>query len=475
MEEEKKKELVRHYMERGHLVSLEFLESMQETQLPQGDLVLHLPEEGIAGQDVLIEKNPLQIVESYGDEPGKREVEHFVDYFGARYKSMERLLKQRQELSNLISIGRAKKKREKETLSIIGMVSEKEFTKTKNLMLTLEDPTGSIKVLVSKNKPELYTTAKDVVLDEVIGVVGANGENIIFANEVLWPDIPLTKELKKSQKEGYALFLSDLHVGSKNFLEKDFLKFVKWLNQETGNEHQKEIASKIGYIFIVGDLVDGCGIYPGQENDLELKNISDQYQKVAELLAEIPKSIKLIICPGNHDAVRMSEPQPVFYKDFASGLHKMQNVVLVSNPSTINIHADETFPGFEVLMYHGYSFDYYIANVDTIRNNGGYERADLVMKFLLQRRHLAPTHTSTLYLPNPKRDPLVIERIPDFFVTGHIHKSSVANYRNITLICGSCWQSKTEYQEKKGHVPEPSRVPIVNLQTREVKILRFGE
>jgi DNA polymerase II small subunit len=68
---------------------------------------------------------------------------------------------------------------------------------------------------------------------------------------------------------------------------------------------------------------------------------------------------------------------------------------------------------------------------------------------------------------------MIITKIPDFFVTGHIHKSVAANFRNITLICGSCWQSKTAFQEKVGHNPEPSRVPIVNLKNREVKILRF--
>jgi len=97
------------------------------------------------------------------------------------------------------------------------------------------------------------------------------------------------------------------------------------------------------------------------------------------------------------------------------------------------------------------------------------------MKFLLQKRHLAPTHKSTLYIPDVNQDPLVISNVPDFFLTGHIHKSSVSNYRNITMICGSCWQSKTSFQEKVGHHPEPCRVPIINLQTREVKILKFGK
>lgn len=182
----------------------------------------------------------------------------------------------------------------------------------------------------------------------------------------------------------------------------------------------------------------------------------------------------MIICPGNHDALRIAEPQPKFYDDLSKPLYTLPNATLVSNPAIVNICSSKDFSGFNVLMYHGYSFDYFVANVGELRNNGGYDRADLIMKFLLKRRHLAPSYTSTPYLPDSKQDPLVIQHIPDFFVTGHLHKSIAANYRNITLICGSCWQSKTAFQEKVGHNPQPSRVPMVNLRTRDIKILRFG-
>ena len=152
----------------------------------------------------------------------------------------------------------------------------------------------------------------------------------------------------------------------------------------------------------------------------------------------------------------------------------MSNVTLVTNPSLINISKTKTFSGFNVLMYHGYSFDYYVSNVESIRMNGGYNRSDLIMKFLLKRRHLAPSFKSTPYLPAHREDPLLIKTIPDFFLTGHIHYSCVANYKSVTMISGSCWQGKTSFQEKLGHEPEPARVPIVNLKTREIKILRFG-
>ncbi|MCH8328766.1 MAG: DNA-directed DNA polymerase II small subunit [Nanoarchaeota archaeon] len=419
--------------------------------------------------------NNVKIIFSYDAAPKKREANDFIQYFNNRYLAIEKILKQRQELKNTTSINRLINKRDREQISVIGMVHDKHQTKNGNFILTLEDKTGYIKILVNKNKPDLFKIVKDVVLDEVIGIVGVNGDNIIFASNLLFPDVPLTKEIKKTTEELYALFLSDLHVGSKNFLEDDFNKFLRWINCELGNKTQREIASKVKYIFIIGDLVDGCGVYPGQEDELVIKDIRDQYSVCADFLSKIPVRIKLIICPGNHDAMRLAEPQLPLYKDFAEPLYNLPNAIMVSNPAVVNIHSSDNFPGFDVLVYHGYSFDFYFAEVESIRNQGGYDRADLLMKFLLQKRHLAPTYTSTLHAPDTDIDPLLIDKVPDFFVSGHIHKAAAANYKNVTLISGSCWQSKTSFQEKVGHNPEPSRVPIVNLQTRHIKMLKFGK
>lgn len=436
---------------------------------------LNREDERLKSSESIEDLHKVNVLFSYDEESKKRNIQDFVKFFKNRYKAIVNILGNRQELQNITSISRILNKKDRETVAFIGMVVEKRFTKNKNITLVLEDLTASTRVLINKNNPEAFEIAKDIVLDEVIGLVGVNGENIVFTNNILLPDIPLHKELKKAKEDCYVVFLSDLHVGSCNFLPEEFKKFLKWINCETGNEKQKETASKVKYIFIVGDLVDGVGVYPNQEEELIIKDIYKQYEECAKLLSQIPLHIKLIICPGNHDAMRIAEPQPPLYKDFAEPIWKLKNVVLVSNPALINIHSSEDFSGFDVLMYHGYSFIYYADNVESIRSEGGIDRSDLIMKFLLKRRHLAPTHTSTLYLPDVNSDPLVINKVPDFFITGHIHKAMAANYRNITTVCGSCWQEKTSFEEKMGLHPEPTRVPIVNLQTREIKILRFDK
>jgi DNA polymerase II small subunit len=417
----------------------------------------------------------IKIVKNFETLPKSWSIQDFIAHYMRRLTDIEAMLRNRTEMQGIMSIQRILQKKDKSQVALIGIVSDKSTTKNGNIIFTLEDATGKISVLVSPKKPELFEIAKELVNDEVIGCVGANSDKIVFASTIIIPDVPIQKELKKSEDEVYAIFLSDIHAGSKKFLSEELQKFVSWLNGDVGNDKQKEVAQKICYIFIAGDIVDGVGIYPNQENELQITDIYRQYEEAAKFIGQIPQRIRVILCPGNHDAVSLSEPQQPLPKNYAKPLWDLPNVTMVSNPSLVNIHSSETFSGFDVLMYHGYSFDYYVANVDAIRNAGGYDRADTIMRFLLRRRHLAPSHKSTLYFPDPEKDSLVIDIVPDFFITGHIHKCSVSNYRNITMICGSCWQSKTSFQEKVGHHPEPCRVPIVNLHTREVKILKFGD
>ena len=416
----------------------------------------------------------IRIVWDYQDFVKKRTVQDFVDYFNARYKSIQRMLSIRQELTNLTSIARLRGKKEREEVSIIGMISEKGTTKNEHIVLTVEDTTGMMKILISKNNKELYDIGRDLVYDEVIGINGTLGDGIVFAKSVTFPDIPIG-ETKRATEEVYAAVLSCIHVGSSGFEKEKFENFTNWCHGNYGTAEQRAIAQKLKYIFICGDVVDGVGIYPAQEKELSIPDIREQYREAARLFSKLPTHIPLIICPGNHDVGRISEPQPKLSKDYAKPLWELPNATLVCNPCIVNIHASENFPGLDVLVYHGYSFDDYAEIVPSIKNSGAHisDRAPLVMRFLLQRRHLAPQHTSTLYIPDSRSDPLVIEKVPDFFFAGHIHKSGSINYRTVTTVSASCFQAKTDFQEKVGHDPDPGVVPVVNLHTRTVTPLRF--
>ena len=415
-------------------------------------------------------ENGVIVLHSYSIDSRKREVKDFVDYFKDRYNVLRNILQNRHELRDVISINRIASRKEKDATAVIAMVVDKKYSNNGNLIITLEDFTGRINALIRKDK-EVFSIANKLVLDEVIGITGVNGNNIVFVNNIFFPDVPLTKEIKKADEDVYAAFIGDIHVGSKLFLQDAFMGFIKWLNGED-DSIQRDISKKVKYLFVVGDLVDGIGIYPEQDKELAIKDIKKQYEVCADFFAKIRDDIYIIVCGGNHDAIRISEPQPVLSREFASSLYELNNIIMVSNPAIVNIHSSNNFPGFDVLMYHGNSFDYYYTDVDFLRLNDAMNRPELIMETLLQKRHLAPTHTSTLYIPD-KQDHLVIRKVPDFFVSGHVHKLSIANYNNVTMVCSSCWQDKTVFQERAGHKVEPGKVALVNLKTRNFKILSF--
>lgn len=435
--------------------------------------VNYLSAAGEPGGEVKGRASDVEIISSYDLRLRKWALQDFVNLFLARFKVIRNILLQHQELQEAVSIKRVNLK-ESSRISCIGMVTSKSETKNKNLQIEIEDQTDTLRLTVTKDKTEVYTKARDIVLDEVIGATGVKKGNAFFVTDIFFPDIPSQLELKRYPEEAYMAVISDLHIGSKNFLGDEFAKFIRWIRMELGDEANRIVASRTKVIFIIGDLVDGVGIYPEQESELSITDIYEQYEVCAHYLSQIPSHIQIVIIPGNHDSLRLSEPQPALPRDIAAPIYRLPNTQILSNPSTVRILKSEKFPGFDVLLYHGYSFIYYAGNVESIRSSGGVDHADRIMKFLLQRRHLAPTYTSTLYVPNPEFDPLVIETVPDFFLSGHLHKTSASNYNNTTMICGSCWQSMTSFEEKQGLHPEPARVPVVNLQTREMKILKFG-
>lgn len=418
-----------------------------------------------------IDNKKVRVLDSYSLPGRKIQVGDFINYFRNRFILFKTILQERTELQNLTSINKINS--QKQNVSIIGMIFNKRITKNKNMLLEVEDLTGKTIVLVNTNKADIFKKAQDIVLDDIVGFKCSGNNEILFVNDIIFPDAMIL-ERKKSFNEEYAAFTADLHVGSTRFLEDNFLKFIKWLNADLGSEKQKEIARKVKYLFIVGDCVDGVGIYPNQEKLLSIKDIKEQYKKLAEFLAKIRSDINIILCPGQHDAVRVAEPQPAIDEYFAEPLHSIAHLTLVSNPALVNIGASGAFQGLNVLMYHGASFHSLISDIEELRITNAHHCPSKVAKHILKRRHLAPTHSSVVYIPCENIDPLAITTIPDVMVNGELHRTDVSSYNNILTISCSCWQSITPYEEKVGNEPDPCKVPILNLKTGQVNVIDFS-
>jgi len=439
-----------------------------ENTNPHSDLHNKISDENTNPHSDLHKEANVKILSNYLYAGKKLVIKDFINYYRNRFSETRDFLQESPQLDNLVSIGKIYGSRQ--GISLIGIVSKKRVTKNKNLLFEIEDLTGKIKVIVNQNKKEIYEKAEEIALDSIVGFKGSGNREIFFVNDIVFPDATIP-ERKKSNVEEYALFIGDLHFGSKLFLENSFLKFIDYLNGKIPNTPEAE---NIKYLFIVGDVVTGVGNYPNQEKDLKIVDLEEQFIALANILDKVRKDIKIIISPGNHDGVRLMEPQPFLDEKYAWPLYNLKNVILTTNPCQVNIGANDSFVGFDVLTYHGFSFPYYVNNVPRLMMKKAMNSPDLIMKYLLRNRHLAPTHASAQFFPS-EEDNLVIKKIPDIFVAGHTHKSTVSYHNNILLISISCWEAMTPYQEKFGNEPDHCKVPMLNLKTREVKILDFEE
>jgi DNA polymerase II small subunit len=273
----------------------------------------------------------------------------------------------------------------------------------------------------------------------------------IIIKDLIMPDIP-DQITNKSETEVYAAFLSDLHIGSKYFMETEFEEFVLWLSSTD------PVARKIRFVLIGGDLVDGVGIYPNQNKELVCQTIEEQLKKVNDLIEKIPKNVKIIIMPGNHDPGRRALPQPAIPKKYNSNLWDKENVVMVGNPSIVSLN------GVKVMMFHGQSID------DIVKTTPGlsYDKPIDVMKHLLRARHLSPIYGSQTPIAPEMEDLLVIEDVPDIFHVGHVHRAQLGMYKGILLVNSGSWQKQTPFQASVGMTPNPGLAIMVNLKTFQV-------
>ena len=421
-------------------------------------------------------KNKIKILLSSLMSPKKLEVKDFVKYFRNRYDFIKKILQENPALENLISIDKINHNKH---FSIIGIVNNKIITKNKNIILEVEDLTGKANLLITQNKDVIYKKSKEILLDDVVAFKCSGSKDFLFVDDFFYPNCYL-KEKKKTSEDVYVLFISDIHVGSKNFLENNFNRFIEWLNGKDCDEKQKIFLEKIKYLFVVGDTIEGIGVYPGQEKNLIIKDVRKQYEILAEFYKKIPEYITIIQCAGQHDAVRVAEPQPPVGENFAKVLHEIENLYIVSNPSLIEIESGNCFKngnkcedGIKVLMYHGASMHGIINEIEELRLSNAHSTPAKVIKHMLLRRHLAPTHGLTNYIPGD--DLMLIKEIPDIITTGDLHKTDIDSYNNILIVANSCWQSITDFEEKMGNLPDPCKVPILNLRTGEIKVLDFSD
>jgi DNA polymerase II small subunit len=383
---------------------------------------------------------------------------HFMD----RFSHLQRILKSRGDLKDATGVSAIPDGVKWRKVKVIGMVMSKRDSKSGVTSVVLEDTSGSVDVVL---KGELKEKASRLLMDEVVCVTGAtkNGRTVI-ANDVIWPDISPKMHSRSNREDAYVVMTSDTHIGSKLFMKENFESFLKWLRGENGTGISREIAMRTKYLIVAGDVVDGVGVYPNQEEELSIKDLYKQYEQAAEYFSMVPSNIKIIIIPGNHDACRPTLPSPPIYREFAGPLYAMKNVIMLGDPAMVSLD------GVSFLLTHGRSLD------DTIPSlpNCSFKDPQKAMVELLKSRHISPIYGEKTPLAPEHSDSLVIDPVPDVFQAGHVHVWGVTEYRGVIVANSGTWQAQTNYQLSMGIEPKPAVVPVLNLSSFRATTLSFA-
>lgn len=123
-------------------------------------------------------KTSIRILKSF--EPIESQtLESLVELLNERYKTLQEILLRKLELTNVVSINKCSSGK----VTIIGMIKDLK-EKKENLILELEDTTGTLQVLLPKLE-------KKPSLDDVVAVSGNINNNILFGEKIIYPDLPL--------------------------------------------------------------------------------------------------------------------------------------------------------------------------------------------------------------------------------------------------------------------------------------------
>ncbi|MFH1285851.1 MAG: DNA-directed DNA polymerase II small subunit, partial [Candidatus Micrarchaeota archaeon] len=438
-----------------------------EEKIPLPVEVLRAPDFKPIAKDFSAELEFYKAGEITGQSKCTGTVDDFVGYFRNRFESISSMLRARQSPNGITPLLALKNYASGKEVRIIGMVVSKKVTRNKHLLVELEDEESNARVLFlrSDHEPQrsVFEKAGRLLFDEVVAIDAKISSNqFIIAKDIIWPDIPI-RTPRALETDVAVGFLSDLHVGSRYFMETQFNSMLKWLNGSSESASTRELAGKIKYLVIAGDVVDGIGIYPKQEKELTVRDIYEQYKIFSQLLCEIPDYINIIVSPGNHDAVRRAEPQPKLPDELVGALKDRGNVYFIGSPCLFSLE------DYKVLAYHGTSLDSIISALPGL----SYQHPDKPMLELLKRRNLSPIYGENPIVPE-SRDYMAITEVPDFLHMGHVHKNAYADYHGTAVINSGTWQAQTDFQVRQGHVPSPCIMPVYELRYNKINFVNFN-
>jgi DNA polymerase II small subunit/DNA polymerase delta subunit B len=285
-------------------------------------------------------------------------VEDITKYFAGRYENLRKYFAGRLELVNLISINKMTAKTK--TFSLIVMVKEKA-----DKSLLAEDSTGETMVRAENEMLD------QIVADEVIGIVCEREGDIVVAKKIIFPDIPLRRDIIRTEKDVCIFFISNM-----------FLDQI---------DNSKKILDRISsisrdklYVFVLG-------------------NVSSKKEDITTFFDSLPKDAYKIFLKGDTDP------------DMEVGdtsLSCQAALVKIENSAVVLICNGKIFSEYKKIWKD--------------------QTSENVMLSLLKKRHLNPTFDFSKKISD--EDTHIIDTVPDIFVSSNFGNPGIINYKGTTIV-----------------------------------------
>lgn len=309
-------------------------------------------------------KYRIEVLRDFKRVEGVISVANSINFIAKKYEKMKKFLLNRLDLVNLISVNKLSSKTKK--FSLIVIVKEKnEGDKS----LVVEDSTGELSVFIDK---KIIDNFYAVVPDEILGLVCEKEGDTVYVKNIIFPDIPLNRDINATKEDVFCLFISDIHMDDKDFNKKGYEKFLDWTRKVDYDKF---------YIFALGGIS---------------KNSDD----VSNFFNSLPKgSYKVYLKSANDPNLEVGD-------------------LTVNDPSLIKIEGKLNF-----LISHSINF----ANYQSLWSDLTPQN---ILLNLLKKRHLNPIFDKNI----SEDDPYVLDVVPDVFASGYFQYPSYLNYKGTTLI-----------------------------------------
>ncbi|KAH0790328.1 DNA polymerase delta small subunit [Histomonas meleagridis] len=286
----------------------------------------------------------------------------------------------------------------KEYKELTGDTSSEELSPSENDIIFLEDLTDRIQ-LIGVDPSRLVTGI-------IIGVYGHIESFKFNVTTIFEPTPEIPPQIHTAS--GKIVFISDLACDSENFrVNKNAAKRLG------------EIMKQSSLTVLLGNNFDA----PSKPNSDELLSFQSKMQSIKSMPVQKLESfisvarVKTILIPGQNDPVSIRLPQLPYHKV----LIKSPNIELCTNPAWF------TYEGVTFLCGAGES----VKSIQQTSSLSFHEAQQSILKW----HHYAPTAPDYLpCMPVTKKDLMVIEKLPNFFVCGLADNFEVSEVNGTTVI-----------------------------------------